>query len=487
MGLTSRIEREDVIDFINACFAGSGQQTFYEPWEVVLTLDFLHEYMAINYRDVYASTLALGVNTYNQGKIIANLLRLGQPDCAQQARREWSLMLRSLEQMPAPQAYGALLEVKRQRINNRRARALIRTFLQTRPDWPLHVVKYRRSIKALIAHAHIRVDEQARRFLYSDMKKTAAFEHPLYEAYRQAQYSKEALYALPFSVAQGFASLHGIRRQVLLERMSALKQLTKKERMRTQNEAARRGVEVAFDWSKATALQVTSYMLSLPLGERKAQLAQMEEAISKVIARLVRQQALSFGRVAVVADCSYSCWGASQAARRPLSVAVALNRVFEMASQTHRVFWTQPNVTTDWLIVPGGPTNLARPLLRALAWQPELVVIISDGVENDPPGAVNEIARVYQTRLAKAHPVSFVHLNPVLGADNGELQGLGDAITTMGIRQVEDLGVVMQFARFAQGQLSSDLLQRVLSNEVDDVLSDGVMEMLDWRRQQAPF
>ena len=39
-------------------------------------------------------------------------------------------------------------------------------------------------------------------------------------------------------------------------------------------------------------------------------------------------------------------------------------------------------------------TDLASPLLAALEWAPDLVVIVSDGFDNDPPRGAGEVCRV---------------------------------------------------------------------------------------------
>lgn len=79
MPTSEQIGREDLVLFINSCFACTGQDEFYGGADgQAVSIHFLHEYILGNYRKLYARTLAAGVNHYNQGLIILNLLARGQ-------------------------------------------------------------------------------------------------------------------------------------------------------------------------------------------------------------------------------------------------------------------------------------------------------------------------------------------------------------------------------------------------------------------------
>ena len=70
-----RVAREDLVTFINACFACSGQREFYSDDQgQAVSIDFLHAYVAGNYRRLYARTLAAGVNHFNRARIVTELL-----------------------------------------------------------------------------------------------------------------------------------------------------------------------------------------------------------------------------------------------------------------------------------------------------------------------------------------------------------------------------------------------------------------------------
>lgn len=74
-----RTQREDVVHFLNSAFACTGQREFYEnAHSQRVSIDFLHQYMLVNYRSVYARSLAVGINHYNQSQVILRLLASGK-------------------------------------------------------------------------------------------------------------------------------------------------------------------------------------------------------------------------------------------------------------------------------------------------------------------------------------------------------------------------------------------------------------------------
>ena len=74
MRLASRLEkleRDDLVTFINACNACTRQAEFYSDDKGQgVSIEFLHEYILGNYRRLYARTLVAGINQFNKGLII---------------------------------------------------------------------------------------------------------------------------------------------------------------------------------------------------------------------------------------------------------------------------------------------------------------------------------------------------------------------------------------------------------------------------------
>ncbi len=316
--LTNRFEevaREDLLMFINACLSCTGQREFYDSdYGQKVSLDFLHDYILGNYRLLYCRTLAAGINHFNQTQIILKLLATGKATQPQHREEENQLITATLHNLPSHRAWNLLVQIRKQGINNRRARAIVKHYINSR----IH------------------------RF--------------------------------------------------------------------------------AFDAVKYHFL-----------------------------------------------DRSYSSSGSSEKRRRPLGIALAIHYLLSLAAREYGNFWTIP--TNDpFLVTPRGQTDIATPLLSALAWQPELVIIVSDGWENDPPAATAELLRVYRRKIDPDSKVSIIHCNPVFNADDFTLKRISPLIPTVGLREAEDLELILKFARFAEGTATLAELEAYLKTRSQQVL-----------------
>ena len=96
MRLASRLEkleRDDLVTFINACNACTRQAEFYSDDKGQgVSIEFLHEYILGNYRRLYARTLVAGINQFNKGLIVAHLLAAGAPEDPAQRAEEGALI-----------------------------------------------------------------------------------------------------------------------------------------------------------------------------------------------------------------------------------------------------------------------------------------------------------------------------------------------------------------------------------------------------------
>ncbi|MES2462143.1 MAG: hypothetical protein V4671_16280, partial [Armatimonadota bacterium] len=410
---TSRAEqvtREDLILFLNACFACTGQREFYSDASAQrVSIQFLHAYILGNYRLLYARTLAVGINDFNRSEIVLNLLATGRETPPAHRAEENALISATLRTLPAQRAWRLLEQVRQRRINNRRTRALVRDFMAGRAEIAFDAVKYRSKVRAAAVHAHLPLragsaDAELGRFLFEKGRHTGVFQTPLFEGFRQAHFSAEALYTLPYTVAEGFAAKQGIARDVFLERISP--QMTEGERLRGQNTAERAKIESPeIAPSRLSLTRLALYALSLPLEKRAALGGALRQAAETTLRRTGGDAILGgLGRTAALLDSSYSSSGSSEKRRRPLGIALSVHLLLEAAAhrsgKPYRAFWTQPPRDNDALTITArGQTNLTVPLLDALDWGADTILIVSDGFENDPPDGAAEVLRVFRTRL----------------------------------------------------------------------------------------
>ena len=455
-----QVAREDLVMFINACFACSGQREFYsDGQDQRVSIDFLHRYILGNYRLLYARTLAAGINHFNQAQIILNLLATGRDVVRAYRAEENALLTAALHALPPPRAWRVLETLRARRVNNRRARAIAREYLARRRDLPFDAVKYRSKVCAAARHAHLCLPGEVGGFLFRGWQRRV-FQTPLFESFRQAHHSAEAVYRLPYTVAEGLAARHKIPRAVFLERIAPL--LTAGERLRLQKTAARAGdVVLAVDWGRLPLTRLALYALSLTDDERRARRDVLHPALEAAARQALARAPLRLGRVAAVLDGSYSSSGSSEKRRRPLAVALAAHYLLQAAASEYCAFWTPP--TADALMARAhGQTDLATPLLDALDWGADLIVVVSDGCENDPPRGASELLRVFLSKLDPARRTSIIHCNPVFDPDDFTLRPLSPLVPTVGLRDAEDLPTMLGFARFAEGTLPLSELEAYL-------------------------
>lgn len=471
---TNRVEqvtREDLVMFINACLACTGQREFYDDaYGQRVSIDFLHDYILGNYRLLYARSLAAGINHFNQAQIILKLLATGRDTLPENRQEEGALIAHALNTLPPQRAWGVLQQLRQRKINNRRSRAIARDYLSMRNDMSFHAVKYRAKVRAIATHAHLKLHGELSTFLFRNWKQNT-YSTELFEQFRQAHYSAEAIYQLPFTIAEGFAVKHKVPRDIFLSRIQ--QQMTLGEKLRFQGAAERTEIEIDLNLGRLPLTKLALYMLSLPLETRQQQWDTLNQALERSARLTLKKAPLKLGRVAAILDCSYSSFGSGEKRRRPLGVALATHYLLQAASKEYRAFWTVP-VEDALQVRPRGQTDLATPLLAALGSGAELVVIVSDGCDNSPPNGAAEVLRIYRTKLDPMRRTSIVHCNPVFNSEDFSLRNLSPTIPTVGLRDAEDLPTMLGFARFAEGSAPLSELEAYLAERVQQMLGgDG--------------
>ncbi len=469
---SERVEQvagEDLVMFINACLACTGQREFYsDAYGQGVSIDFLHDYILGNYRLLYARTLAAGINHFNTAQIILKLLATGRDTPPEHRAEEGALIAAALSALPPQRAWRVLEQLRQRRINNRRSRAIAKEYMTRRRNINFDAVKYRSKVRAIAIHAHLELHSELGSFLFRHWQQRV-YQTELFEKFRQAHYSADAIYNLPFTVAEGLAAKHNIPREVFLARIEP--QMTKGEKLRLQQSAERTsGIELAVDFASLPLTRLALYALSLPQKTRRERQELLHHALMQAAHNTLHSSPLKLDKVAAVLDCSYSSSGSSEKRRRPLGVALAAHYLLQAASKEYQAFWTVP-VESALLVNARGQTDLATPLLDALEWGASLVVIISDGCENDPPNGAAEVLRVYRTKLDPHRRISIVHCNPVFDASDFSLRTLSPLIPTVGLRDAEDLPTMLGFARFAEGATPLEELEAYLASRVQQMLA----------------
>ncbi|MGW6460308.1 hypothetical protein ACWF94_31040 [Streptomyces sp. NPDC055078] len=474
------IAAEDVLLFVNAAVTATGQREFRSrAYEQRLSLSFLHEYVRVNYRPLYAAVLALDINDHNAARIIEELLRTpGDADEAQK-RTEGRLIAARLAALPPQRVYRLFRALRTAKVNNRRTRAIQRDWLAARPDLAHDAVKYRRGLKTAARHTHLRIGHlrigpgegkpgegkpggvepgggELGDFLFRPGKRVRYADARL-EAHRRAHYERDALYELPFTAAEGFAARRGVPRADFLERIAP--RMTRLERLRTQSAGPRA------DLTGMPLTRLALYVLSLPMADRAPRRAELTDALRATARRVAGPYAGTWGRVSAVLDDSYSSYGSGVKRRRPLAVALGAHFLLEALAGSYRAHWTSGG-RDPLLVRPWGPSPVGTRILDALEDAPERLLIVSDGWDNAPPGLAGEVLRIWRTRLDPGRRTSVVHLNPVYDADGFDVRRLAPSVPTAGVRDAEDLAALVEIAQFAEGRTSLAELQDYLDRRI---------------------
>ncbi|GAA1248781.1 hypothetical protein GCM10009665_44600 [Kitasatospora nipponensis] len=469
------IAADDVLLFVNAAITATGQREFHgEAAEQRLSLDFLHSYLLVNYRELYAATLALDINDHNAALIVRRLLESAGEATAAERRTEGRLIARRLEVLPPQRVYRLFGALRSAKVNNRRTRAIMRDWLAARPDQELDAVKYRGALRTALRHAHLPTAEpEVGDFLFR-IKRRPHYRAPLLDAWRRAHYEQAALYQLPYTVAEGFAAKHGVPRGEFLERIAP--RLTRLERLRLQSSAAGHGADaVRTELTGMPLTRLASYVLGLPIDERVARRDELTRALRAAAARAAGPRRGSWGTVAAVLDDSFSSYGSGAKRRRPLAAALGAHYLLAALAGEYRGYWTSGQ-QDPLLVRPSGPTPLGRRILDALDGAPQRLVIVSDGWDNAPPGLAGEVLRIWRTRLDPQHRTSVVHLNPVYDAEDFDVRRLAPSVPTAGLRDAEDLPVLAEFAQFAEGRTGLAELRAHLAARVAAFLAQSPRE-----------
>ena len=330
-----------------------------------------------------------------------------------------------------------------------------------------------------VTHAHLKRDGEMGDFLFR-FKKQKGFDTELFDRYRQAHYSASAIYELPFTVAESLIQKHNIPRDVFLKKIEHKMTSVEKLRLQTSNAKARaRDARLDFDLSRAPLTKLALYIMSLSMSERIERGIELHEAMSGSAARSIASTSFKLGRVATVLDRSRSSIGSRQKQNRPLAVALAASYLLRKAATEYQSFWTVPldqcnELSIDAqeiLVTSAGQTSLADPLIDALQWQPDVLIIVSDGFENSPPMAANQVVGTFRNRLQSPdQKMEIIHMNPVFDVDHFAPRPLGDSMATVGLRDAEDIATMMGFARFARGSTPIAELEAFLEMRMHSML-----------------
>lgn len=485
-----RIEREDIVAYLNAGLAATAQAEFYQTKsEQESGIEFLHRYIAVNYRDLYANTLALPLNDFNRALTLKTLLLAGAPKARERAEHEGRLIAHAMRQLPAHRAYNLLESCARLGRSNRRLRATAKRFVLGQKNLPLHVLKYRKQLERIVRHFHLKLDEESQSVLFALAKRKKAYKTELYEKFRQAHYSKEAIFELPYTVAEGLIARHRLSRKEFLKRIAS--KMTRREQERMQRTFERHNLQLDQASSRMELTRQLSMVLGMERDEVMEKLPELEANLKVAAERAASEWPTHASRIQVILDVSFSTKSSRERSLRPLAIALStlyVARAIAGEDGEVEIFWTDPLLRSreepvqPLLVRPRGQTDLARPLLDALRTDADLLLICSDGYENSPSGGFEAVWDAWKAKVepgllragVRQHARSAVHINPVFDAQGFVPRRLARSVPTVCVHHGSDIAFALLVARFDAGELDFTALTRLIASYANRVSAESV-------------
>lgn len=434
-----KIDLEKLNSFLNMAVTSTIQDEYYSDADEQSEAVFkAHKDMLENQREVYSLSVLLPINDVHKQYMVFNLLKNSKDLSGDQKRYENNIILTALKHMPTNRAYKIFTVLRRNKVNNARTRWVAQKFLESRSNLVFESVKYKKWIKDIIVHNHLKPSNDtgvAFDFLFNKIKANKKYPE-LITNYLNAKKDVEAVYKLPYSVAVGFKNLHKIKDDEFYEKIKA--KMTHSEKLRAQNVSGKADVKIGTDLSSYSPVRLLKYLRASETAVPKAKAFNSFETGCKKIANGIP---LSFKSIQIVVDRSASMYGSAKKKSHPVSVAEACAGVLmHLTSDGSHI---KDELKKHFLENPMGSTDLSAPILAALKKEPELLVIISDGYENQPAGLANQVINAYLSKIGKA---GIIHLNPVFAPESNDVRKLNDKIITMGIRDVNQLLLILLIA-----------------------------------------
>lgn len=452
--------REDVALFLNACMAATRPAT-----KIDLThgtdqgIVFLHRYVCTHYRALYARVLALPINDFNRLLIVSFLLRDSRERCESQRALERKLIAHTLKDVPVNRVYRCFVDLCRAGVNNRRTRAVMRSFLFAQPDLAFHAVKYRSKLKRIITHNHIKVGAELYDYLCRGAQARDRWQTPLFERVRLVHFDRSKMYDLPLAVAETLAQKYRVPRRRFLKKMQ--ENMTAKEKIRLDGAMTRAKVRHSAHLDHAPLTTLVNAALAVPAAQRLEERARWQPRLEKAAAKVVVGLQRRFGRVALIIDNSESSFRLGDAGNRSLATGLAMAYVLPHLAEHVDYYWTRP-VSEPLAAEAVGMTNLALPLIDALQSGVDTVLLVSDGVETVHRGGADLAVQVARRQRGPGRSLQVLHFNPTFEDQELQPRALGAHITTIGLRDTRYLDFSLEVAHFQHGRRSIHDLTRYL-------------------------
>lgn len=390
-----------------------------------------HNTLLEHNRMLYASLLNLpGLSAEDSMQIIQRLLAVteqgGRAVSLEVKKTEDRLMGEVLPFLEVSKVLDGFKQLVALKVNNQRTANWIKSYLLGSPQIELWVVSHRNTVAKLLVHAMgkqvaqtclnfmllkkgKRTDHQnaylekniyrfsgenkpllvkdVYLFLFGKLQKT---QHEKLDAYLQSRKNLEKGKGLPYKVLRGLAATFHPKTESSQVRRLAGKNKVKREYIV--------GGEL---------VDANSTNLVDRIRKQYLEAAKDEWVDQKILAEASRLPHWD-ARVALILDTSYSMLGFGARMHNNLSIATAIAQVLEKRTSNMKILQVGNKQATAFPQAQG-VTSLAEGVLEAMTYQPEAVLVISDGYENVEQG---DTEMVLQGLKNLGINTPFVHILP---------------------------------------------------------------------------
>mgnify|MGYP006272898101 CR=1 FL=1 len=447
--------------YMNAALSSTGQKEFDSTKdEQQEGLFKLHGEMKDKQRALYRATPFWGINDLNKQLVFYTLIRSGHGMSQEERLLENNYLYNILKLLPVHRALKILYELSKAKVNNKSLHLIAQYFIND--ILTDHIcVKYKRLLKVIIKHNHIdykRKNKPAKgsdEFIPFVLGKKREYTHPLFKDYKRAKNDRDAVFKLPYSVAIGFKNLHNIDDSEFYNKIQG--KMSKKEKLKTQNTAQRAGENVSTNFKQYKPIELNKYLRVTSEVETPKQV--FEAACKKQSNKIP----FRFGKISIVLDNSHSGYSSEEKKNHAVACNESVAHVLKNLAEECKIHSTPDD--KDFLAKPIGDTNIATALVEALKDEPEIVFILSDGYENSPAGATDQVIHAYYQKVDKSKKTLVVHINPVFDPKTGDVRKLSEYISTFGIRDEENLfGILLMIIAYHKEDKIEELIIDVENN-----------------------
>lgn len=450
-----------LVEFLEVACTNIGKETFYNTKkEQLAQLMELHTNLILNNRRYYSLTGLLPINDFSKMMILRGLLATGRNRVAEDEDLEWNLIQAIVDELPITRLLRFFVEeiannneeTGGKRLNNSRVRRLGQRIWNKANAY--QVIKYRDKYKTVVRHCRLKPSNsptedklELQNWLFGKIKQAnqVAKCDLLRQRLLATKGNKNALMKLPLDVAEGIAlDKFKMSKDEFMLAFSQKGKGSKKEVMRSRSQT---GAEIAIDFSKYDLLELIRYAQNHH-EEWMEIYPHIQKAASELAINLVLPP-----KVALVIDNSLSMKGKKTRKNYPIAFAEAITRICLATESKVKVWFTHPIKLDRGVLRVSGATDLRLPLAKAITSQPNIVIIISDGYENQSSGTVSAIL---ETKAVKNSGINFYQINPVAATESeGATRSLASGIKLMAMADIKQFPLALLLSQVAQ---DSDLL-----------------------------